>query len=255
MIFRAGRKHGLYGKGLKEAAEIDMLADGVEDIKRKVTPSAVQAPAQPTPAVRDLYWLPALMLQTAAPCCCCYSLPLLIAMLLQYLSLIYTDQLVSVGCAAVGCCTRHCGPFRWCCCCTSLCRSAAPVLLDLTFSPLHAIDTRRVQAEEAKAAYWTAHFDPATTGGRNGGAHFAYLSHLVAKCGSGGWAVGGALSIADILLFDIVDVHQRAFGEDKFAAAYPNLAAVYKQVEAIPGVKAYLESPGRMVKVNNNGLG
>lgn len=150
-----GRKHGLYGKGLKEAAEIDMLADGVEDIKRK------------------------------------------------YLSLIYTDQL----------------------------------------------------AEEAKAAYWTAHFDPATTGGRNGGAHFAYLSHLVAKCGSGGWAVGGALSIADILLFDIVDVHQRAFGEDKFAAAYPNLAAVYKQVEAIPGVKAYLESPGRMAKVNNNGLG
>jgi hypothetical protein len=31
-----GRKHGMYGSGLKEAAEIDMVADGVESIKAKV---------------------------------------------------------------------------------------------------------------------------------------------------------------------------------------------------------------------------
>lgn len=149
-----GRKHGLVGSSLADAARIDMLADGVEDLKRK------------------------------------------------YLSLIYSDNL----------------------------------------------------AEAAKAAYWSAHLDLTTTGQRNGGAHFAYLAGLVASYGAD-WDVGSQVSIADILLFDIVDLHQRAFGEDKFQQTYPQLAAVKDRVAALPGVAAYLDSPRRLEKVNNNGLG
>lgn len=70
-----------------------------------------------------------------------------------------------------------------------------------------------------------------------------------------GWAVGSACSIADILLFDIVDVHERALGAEKFADEYPDLVAIKKKVAAIPGVAAYLSSSKRLEKVNNNGLG
>ena len=177
-----------------------------------------------------------------------------------------------------------------------------------------------------------------------GGAHFLYLSKLVARHGSGGWAVGAQLSIADILLFDIVDLHrvgviacwlgswaagwlaawlggrpagaagpaalpalrarahralarapacplprplvrfcrlhsssalralrprrppthppthpptqplQRIYPE-QFDGAYPDLAAHHAKVAAVPGIAAYLASPLRLPKVNNNGLG
>lgn len=56
----------------------------------------------------------------------------------------------------------------------------------------------RLQAAEAKASYWRAHIDPATTGDRNGGAHFAYLSHLVERYG-GEWAVGDKLRCVGLL--------------------------------------------------------
>ncbi|PSC72458.1 flagellar associated isoform B [Micractinium conductrix] len=142
-----GRKHNMFGSGLAEAARIDMLADGVEDIKR------------------------------------------------NYLGLIYTDQL----------------------------------------------------SDEAKAAYWSTHMDPATAAGaRNGGAHFAYLSNLVKHYG-GDWAVGSSLSIADILLFDITDVHVRAFGE-QFKDAYPELVAHHARVAAQPGIAAYLSSGKQFAK-------
>ncbi|KAL4443462.1 hypothetical protein ABPG75_011199 [Micractinium tetrahymenae] len=150
-----GRKHGLYGSGLAEAARIDMLADGVEDLKRK------------------------------------------------YLALIYQDQL----------------------------------------------------SDEAKKSYWSAHIDPASaTGSRNGGAHFTYLAKLVERYGAEGWAVGGKMSIADVLLFDLTDVHTRAFGAE-FGSAYPELAAHHAKVAAVPGIKAYLGSSRQFDKVNNNGLG
>eukprot|EP00887_Chlorella_sp_A99_P002061 scaffold18.g2061.t1 len=141
-----GREHGMYGNTTAEAALIDQIADGIEDLKRK------------------------------------------------YLALIYQDQL----------------------------------------------------SEPAKEAYYKTHLDPTTTGERNGGAHFAYVSGLVKRNGSGsGWAVGDVLSIADILLFDIVEVHERALGAEKFRSAYPELAAIKDKVAAIPGVAAYLASPRR----------
>ena len=108
------------------------------------------------------------------------------------------------------------------------------------------------QADEAKAAHWTTHVDPETAGARNGGAHFAFLEGLA---GEGGCSVGGALTIADVALFDIVDLHARIYGEDKVKAAYPRLAAVYAAVAALPGVAAYLASPRRLEAVNANGLG
>ena len=41
----------------------------------------------------------------------------------------------------------------------------------------------------------------------------------------------------------------------QFKAAYPGLAALRELVAGVPGVKAYLEGPWRLEKVNNNGLG
>ena len=70
----------------------------------------------------------------------------------------------------------------------------------------------------------------------------------------GAFSVGDALTIADIELFDLMDLHERILG-DKVQAAYPKLAAVAKAVAAVPGVAAYLASPLRLEKVNGNGLG
>ena len=41
----------------------------------------------------------------------------------------------------------------------------------------------------------------------------------------------------------------------QFKAAYPGLVAIHELVAGVPGVKAYLEGPLRLEKVNNNGLG
>lgn len=38
-------------------------------------------------------------------------------------------------------------------------------------------------------------------------------------------------------------------------AQHPELVVLHDRVAALPGVKAYLESPLRLEKVNNNGLG
>ena len=57
-------------------------------------------------------------------------------------------------------------------------------------------------AEEAKAAWWVAHCDPATASLRNGGAHFSYLEGLLKKNGTG-FAVGGDLTVADILVREV----------------------------------------------------
>jgi glutathione S-transferase len=111
-----------------------------------------------------------------------------------------------------------------------------------------------LQADEAKTTYWRTHCDPSTTGERNEGAHFTYISKLVAKHGRDGWAVGSQLSMADILLFDIVDMHQRIY-PDQFAEQYPDLAKHHSKLAALPGIKSYLDSPARNPKVNGNGLG
>lgn len=112
-----------------------------------------------------------------------------------------------------------------------------------------------MQSDEAKKAYWAAHIDPATAiGSRNGGAHFTYIAKLAERYGSEGWAVGSGLTIADILLYDITDVHLRAFGV-QFSGAYPDLVTHHARVAALPGIKAYVGSSKQFDKVNNNGLG
>lgn len=149
------RKHNMYGTSDREHCLVDMVMDGVEDIKRK------------------------------------------------YLNLIYQDEL----------------------------------------------------KEEAKEAYWAAHCDANGAHSRNGGAHFLYLSKLLEKnAGGAGYTVGSTLTVADVLLFDVCDLHIRIFG-DRFKEAYPLLAGHYQRVGAVPGIKAYLEGPLRMEKVNGNGLG
>ena len=256
-------------------------------------------------------WLRRLLLghSTSSP------LALLLLRQCRYLALIYTDQLVGAGAVgtAIGSCTNWCltelrdnrqveqyaartnthfGPHHPAAHC--LPRWPTPAALPL-------------QSEPAKHAAWETHCDPSTTGARNGGAHFAYLAQLAERCGGeGGWAAGSQLSIADILLFDIVDLFLRVYGEQvgadrrrafwlgwagpaeigiaagystpcsltnpahppaptdppappptllQFKAAYPGLVAIHELVAGVPGVKAYLEGPLRLEKVNNNGLG
>ena len=59
-----------------------------------------------------------------------------------------------------------------------------------------------------------------------------------------GWAVGGQLSVADVYLFDLFDLHRRKFGE-RVDALFPTLAAHSEKVKALPGVAAYLASDKR----------
>lgn len=101
-----------------------------------------------------------------------------------------------------------------------------------------------------------------------------------------GWAVGGALSVADTFLFDLIDFHLAKFGADKLTQArmqrrhrgavagavsgsqlahqnslstaaalcarptqaYPALMAHHAKIAALPGVAAYLAGPLRHAK-------
>ena len=102
--------------------------------------------------------------------------------------------------------------------------------------------------DTAKDAYWKTHLDLDSIEGRNSGAHFAYLDALVKKLsGDGPFALGSTWSIADIVVFDIVDRHINIWGDD-FKTEYPDLTAVHAAVAEIPGVKTYLASDRRPEK-------
>jgi glutathione S-transferase len=109
-------------------------------------------------------------------------------------------------------------------------------------------------SDEAKAAYWTAHADAATTAERNGGAHFTFLADFIKRTGEQGFAVGAKLTIADIMLFDIVGMHIRIF-DDQFTAAYPSLTALHTSVAGVPGIASYLASGRRSERQNGVALG
>ncbi|CAD7696724.1 unnamed protein product [Ostreobium quekettii] len=64
--------------------------------------------------------------------------------------------------------------------------------------------------EEAKSEYWTKRFDPSTSGERNGGAHMLYFSKFLKRYG-GKFVVGSAVSIADVALFDLLEINIRLF--------------------------------------------
>ena len=72
-----------------------------------------------------------------------------------------------------------------------------------------------------------------------------------------GFSVGNKISIADIQLFDLVDLHLRATGPcgPEAMQAFPHLLRLHATVGAMPKLKAFLESGRRPEKVNGNGLG
>eukprot|EP00894_Picocystis_sp_ML_P000884 jgi/Pico_ML_1/51401/g208.t1 len=111
--------------------------------------------------------------------------------------------------------------------------------------------------EAAKKEYVAKHVNPSSMHDRVGGAHFAYLEALLDRhAGKDGYAVGDGFTVADVLLFDIVDAHLRpAMCPEELRANYPKLVKHHEFVSQIKGIKEYLEGPTRPSKVNGNGLG
>lgn len=109
-------------------------------------------------------------------------------------------------------------------------------------------------AEDAKATYFTTHLDKTTSEVKNGGAHAVFFSKLLSKS-STGWIAGTAgPSMADLAVYDILDLHLRIF-KDEMARDYPDLVAFHDKVAGLPGVKDFLASDKLFEKVNANGLG
>ncbi|CAG9466580.1 unnamed protein product [Pedinophyceae sp. YPF-701] len=107
----------------------------------------------------------------------------------------------------------------------------------------------------ALAAYRKKHLDPATVGERNNGAHFAYLEDLLARNGGAqAFCVGDRLSIADIELWEICDIHKNIVGDD-LKQHYPGLLGHHARIAELPGIKEYLAGPQRLKQINANGLG
>lgn len=139
---------------------------------------------------------------------------------------------------------------------------AAAAQVDMVIDTVEGIKLKYLEliykqelADDAKAAYWTAHVDAATVHDRNGGTHFSYLDCMLHKrAGAGPFALGATLSVADIMAFDIFDAHLRIWG-DALAAAFPRLAAHHKAVGEVPGIAAYLASDRRHPQQNGTPLG
>ena len=72
---------------------------------------------------------------------------------------------------------------------------------------------------------------------------------------STGFFVGNKLSIADIQLFDLVDLHLRPACSPDHMQAYPNLLRLHSVVAGLPRIKEFVESDKRPAKVNGNNLG
>ncbi|EFJ47313.1 hypothetical protein VOLCADRAFT_92063 [Volvox carteri f. nagariensis] len=116
-------------------------------------------------------------------------------------------------------------------------------------------------ADAAKEAYWKTYFDKETTTGRNGecgesgggGAHIQYLTNFLVKNG-GQYCVGDSLTIADLCLWEIVDLHMRIFG-DQIQETYPELVSFQSFISELPGIKEYLAGPKRLSEPNANKLG
>eukprot|EP01023_Acetabularia_acetabulum_P001374 TRINITY_DN10520_c0_g1_i3.p1 TRINITY_DN10520_c0_g1~~TRINITY_DN10520_c0_g1_i3.p1 ORF type:complete len:227 (+),score=19.17 TRINITY_DN10520_c0_g1_i3:238-918(+) len=110
-------------------------------------------------------------------------------------------------------------------------------------------------SEEAKKQYIETHISTDGIKMLNFGAHFYYLNRLLMQNKEGkSFVIGDSLSVADLQLFDIVDIHVRIFG-DLIQQTYPALLEHREFVAAIPEIKAYLEGPLRLQAANNYGLG
>jgi glutathione S-transferase len=111
-----------------------------------------------------------------------------------------------------------------------------------------------------KMQYFNDYIHPdSAKGKRNGGAHFFYLEELVKRNRelntSTPWSCGPNLTIGDVQIFDIVDVHIRIFDQQSLRTPYPLLFTIYDKIHSIQQVQSYLASNRRWEKVNNNGKG
>jgi len=105
--------------------------------------------------------------------------------------------------------------------------------------------------DEAKEAYRKSHLDAEGVTTRNGGAHFQYLENLLKRNNNGeGWAVGNDFSIADIQLFDIVDMHLRDQLFPNEMKNFPALVAHHGRVAALENIANYLKSDKRPSQIN-----
>ena len=107
--------------------------------------------------------------------------------------------------------------------------------------------------DEAKSAYWATHCDEASIHGRNSGCHFYYLTNLMSGHNTP-FVLGAQLSIADIAVADVVDMHIRIYDE-QFKEAFPALTAHHAAVFAAPGIAAYVASDKRPTQQNGKPLG
>lgn len=108
-------------------------------------------------------------------------------------------------------------------------------------------------AEDAKTEYWRAHFDPSTCKDQRGGAHMLYFSQLLKRY-PGKYMVGDSISIADIVLFDLLELHIRIY-KQHLKAMYPDLTAYFDGLAEEPGMKDHLADPNRFQQVNGISLG
>lgn len=110
--------------------------------------------------------------------------------------------------------------------------------------------------DEAKEQFFKAHCDPSTMWERNGGAHFEYLEKLIQRneASGSGYSVGEGLTISDIVLFDMVDMMFRIYGQT-FGEKMPSLSALHTKVGSLDGIKSYIESGKRHEQQNGVPLG
>ncbi|KXZ45605.1 hypothetical protein GPECTOR_53g98 [Gonium pectorale] len=127
-------------------------------------------------------------------------------------------------------------------------------VVDMLMEGVESLRVKYVNLEEAaKEVYWKTYFDKSTTEGRNGGAHMQYLVNFLTANG-GQFCVGDALTIADLCLWEITDLHLRIF-EEQLKEVYPELIAFHEHIAGLPGIKEYLASPKRLAAPNANSLG
>ncbi|KAG2484597.1 hypothetical protein HYH03_016638 [Edaphochlamys debaryana] len=107
--------------------------------------------------------------------------------------------------------------------------------------------------EAAKKKYWELYFDKNTSEGRNGGAHVTYLLNFLKKSTSG-FMAGEGLTLADLAVWEITDLHLRIF-EKELKDSYPELMTFQAKIADLPGIKEYLAGPKRLAAPNANNLG
>jgi glutathione S-transferase len=104
-------------------------------------------------------------------------------------------------------------------------------------------------SEEAKAAYFGALF-----GDRMGrGVYLTHIEAFAARHG-GAFLIGDAVTLADYVLFEVLETQQRLFPTLLTTGATPKLADWFASFAARPNIAAYVASaPAHRVYANGNG--